>query len=132
MGQSNLEGLLNVSLEKLKGLVDVDTIIGKPITCKEGVIIIPVSKVTFGYASGGSDVGGNKPKDMFGGGSGGGITIQPVAFLVIKDQDVRLLELNHYGGTADRAVGLVPEMFDKVSDLISKNKKEPSGEQKEQ
>lgn len=72
MSQGNLEGLLNCSLEKLKGLVDVNTIIGQPITAPDGTIIVPVSKVAFGYGSGGSDFGGDKPKDMFGGGSGAG------------------------------------------------------------
>ena len=62
MSQGNLEGLLNCSLEKLKGLVDVNTIIGQPITAPDGTIIVPVSKVAFGYGSGGSDFGGDKPK----------------------------------------------------------------------
>ena len=73
---ANLEGLLNISLDKLKGLVDVNTIIGEPITVPDGTIIIPVSKVSFGYGSGGSDFGGNKPKDLFGGGSGAGVDTQ--------------------------------------------------------
>ena len=85
MSQGNLEGLLNCSLEKLKGLVDANTIIGQPITAPDGTIIVPVSKVAFGYGSGGSDFGGDKPKDMFGGGSGAGVSIQPLAFLVIQE-----------------------------------------------
>ena len=80
MSEKNLEGLLNVSLENIKGLVDSNSIIGSPITTPDGTTIIPVSKVSFGFASGGSDFPSASPKEMFGGGSGGGVTIQPMAF----------------------------------------------------
>ena len=120
MSQGNLEGLLNCSLEKLKGLVDVNTIIGEPITAPDGTIIIPVS---FGYGSGGSDFGGDKPKDLFGGGSGAGVSIQPLAFLVIQQGNVRLLQMQNYDNTADRAVGIVPDLVDKFADIFSKEKK---------
>ena len=126
MSQGNLEGLLNCSLEKLKGLVDVNTIIGEPITAPDGTIIVPVSKVAFGYGSGGSDFGGDKPKDLFGGGSGAGVSIQPLAFLVIQEGNVRLLQMQNYDNTADRAVGNVPDLIDKFADIFSKGKKEKS------
>ena len=106
MSQGNLEGLLNCSLEKLKGLVDVNTIIGEPITAPDGTIIVPVSKVAFGY------------------GSGAGVSIQPLAFLVIQEGNVRLLQMQNYDNTADRAVGIVPDLIDKFADIFSKNKKE--------
>lgn len=124
MSQNKLEGLLNSSLEKLKGLVDVNTIVGDPITTKDGTVIIPVSKVSFGYASGGSDFGGNKPKDLFGGGSGAGVTIQPVAFLVVQESGVRLLQMQQYESTAEHAVGMVPDVIDKVVDIYQKSKKD--------
>ena len=73
MSEKNLEGLLNVSLENIKGLVDSNSIIGSPITTPDGTTIIPVSKVSFGFASGGSDFPSASPKEMFGGGSGGGV-----------------------------------------------------------
>ncbi len=123
MSQGDLEGLLNCSLEKLKGLVDVNTIIGEPITAPDGTIIIPVSKVSFGYGSGGSDFGGDKPKDLFGGGSGAGVSIQPLAFLVIQQGTVRLLQMQNYDNTADRAVGIVPDLVAKFADIFSKQKK---------
>lgn len=123
---NNLEGLLNISLDKLKGLVDVNTIIGEPITVPDGTIIIPVSKVAFGYGSGGSDFGGNKPKDLFGGGSGAGVSIQPLAFLVIQNGNVRLLQMQTYHNSAERAVGMVPDLVDKFADIFSKGKKNDS------
>ena len=121
MSQGNLEGLLNCSLEKLKGLVDVNTIIGEPITAPDGTIIVPVSKVAFGYGSGGSDFGGDKPKDLFGGGSGAGVNIQPVAFLVVKDGCVRTIQLSDGNNTVDRALTMIPELVEKVSALIKKD-----------
>lgn len=123
---NNLEGLLNISLDKLKGLVDVNTIIGEPITVPDGTIIIPVSKVAFGYGSGGSDFGGNKPKDLFGGGSGAGVSIQPLAFLVIQNGNVRLLQMQTYHNSTERAVGMVPDLVEKFADIFSKGKKNDS------
>lgn len=125
MSQGNLEGLLNCSLEKLKGLVDVNTIIGEPITAPDGTIIVPVSKVAFGYGSGGSDFGGDKPKDLFGGGSGAGVSIQPLAFLVIQEGNVRLLQMRIMI-IRRPAVGIVPDLIDKFADIFSKGKKEKS------
>lgn len=125
MSQGNLEGLLNCSLEKLKGLVDVNTIIGEPITAPDGTIIVPVSKVAFGYGSGGSDFGGDKPKDLFGGGSGAGVNIQPVAFLVIKDGCVRTIQLSDTSNTIDRALTMLPELVDKLAAMVKKDDKTP-------
>ncbi|MBQ1237325.1 MAG: GerW family sporulation protein [Oscillospiraceae bacterium] len=126
---ANLEGLLNISLDKLKGLVDVNTIIGEPITVPDGTIIIPVSKVSFGYGSGGSDFGGNKPKDLFGGGSGAGVSIQPLAFLVIQNGNVKLMQMQSYHSSTERAVGMVPELVDKFAAMFSKEKKAPAEDQ---
>ena len=130
MSQGNLEGLLNCSLEKLKGLVDVNTIIGEPITAPDGTIIVPVSKVAFGYGSGGSDFGGDKPKDLFGGGSGAGVNIQPVAFLVIKDGCVRTIQLSDSSNSIDRALTMLPELVEKLTTLVKKDAKAPAEEPK--
>lgn len=119
----NIEGILNASLEKLKTLVDVNTIIGDQIITPNGTVVIPVSKVSFGFASGGSDLPTAKPKDLFGGGSGAGVTIQPLAFLVIAPEgDVRLLQMEKFNDSVDRAVNMVPEVIDRVTSLFSKAK----------
>lgn len=94
--------ILEESLTKLKQLVDVDTIIGKPITAPDGTIIIPISKVSFGFATGGSELPTSKPSMPFGGGSGGGVTIAPLAFLVIANGNVQLLQMQTADNTADR------------------------------
>ena len=123
MSEKNLEGLLNVSLENIKGLVDSNSIIGSPITTPDGAPIIPVSKVSFGFASGGSDFPTTSPKDMFGGGSGGGVTISPVAFLVIKGDSVRMIQVADKDSVSERIANMVPDAIDTVSSLISSKKK---------
>ncbi|RPF43470.1 sporulation protein YtfJ [Hydrogenoanaerobacterium saccharovorans] len=122
--QGHIEGILNSSLENLKTLVDVNTIIGDQIITPDGTVVIPVSKVTFGFASGGSDLPTSKPKDMFGGGSGAGVTIQPLAFLVISPNgNVKMLQMEKFDGSVDRAVNMVPEVIDKVASMFNKPKK---------
>jgi len=123
--------VLDTSLEKLKKLVDVNTIIGDAITTPDGTTIIPVSKVSFGFATGGSELPTSKPTTPFGGGSGGGVTIQPLAFLVISNGNVKLLQMQTADNTADRIVNMMPGMVDKVSGMISdykakKNAEEPA------
>lgn len=114
-----LGDVLDISLEKLKKLVDVNTIIGEAITVSDGTTIIPVSKVSFGFATGGSELPVSKPETPFGGGSGGGVTIQPLAFLVVSNGNVQLLQMQTANNTADRIVNMVPGVLDKVSGFIN-------------
>lgn len=90
-------------------------------------MILPVSKVSFGFGSGGGDLPATQ-KDLFGGGTGGGVSITPLAFLIVKNGDVKLLQVQSYNNTADRVVGMVPDVVDKVSGLISGSKKEKAEE----
>ena len=128
-----LNSLMGVTLEKIRQMADSNTIIGNPIHTADGTTILPVSKVSFGFTSGGSDfVSSRAPKDLFGGGSGAGMSIVPVAFLVLKDGNVRLLQLADKSAPLDRVLNMVPEVVDTVSGFLSKNKKgepaEPSPE----
>jgi len=119
------------ALKNLRSLVDVNTIIGDPISTADGIVIIPISKVSFGYASGGSDIPSSRQNDIFGGATGGGVTIQPLGFLVINGGDVKLLQMQTADNTSDRIVNAVPGLLDKVMDLIKKddkNKKDKGGE----
>ncbi len=123
-----IEGLMSTTLENIKKMVDVDTIIGNPITTPNGVTIIPVSKLSYGFASGGSDFG-KQTKDLFGGGSGAGISVIPQAFLVINGSDVKLLQMSTSNNTADKAVNMIPEILEMVSGMIKKDgKKSNEGE----
>ena len=125
--EKSANGILKTTIEKVRDLVDVSTIIGEPINLPDGLTIIPVSKVTYGFASGGSDFPSKNNVELFGGAGGAGITINPVAFLVVKDGDVTIKHIVSNDNAIERAVSLVPEMFDKVTKLTSK-KNEASAE----
>ncbi len=126
-----IQGLMGVTMEKIREMVDVNTIIGEPISCGDGVTILPVSKVSYGFASGGSDLPAKVEKDLFGGGSGAGISIHPVAFLVIANGDVKLLQLTIDASTPNALINLVPDLMDKVSSYMKKNGKGENPEQPE-
>ena len=121
---SNVEGLMGVSVEKIREMVDANTVIGTPITLSDGVTIIPVSKVSYGFASGGSDLPSKSRPDLFGGGAGAGISITPVAFLTVKDGEINLLPVVSKPDTLDRLVSLVPDAVSKISDLKKKKKED--------
>ena len=118
----HISGLTDNSMKNLKTLVDADTVIGNPITTPDGTMIIPVSKVSFGFATGGSDLASKSPKDVFGGGSGGGVTIQPLCFLVVKNGDVKILHINSNNSTGSQIVNMVPDVIDKISGIVKKDK----------
>lgn len=116
--------LMDTTMNKIKEMIDVNTIVGEPITSPDGTLIIPVSKVSYGFAAGGSDLPTKKEnKDCFGGGSGAGVTINPVGFLTVYKGDVKLISVDKFEGTPDRLVGMIPEVIDKVKDIFSKDKK---------
>lgn len=117
--------LMDTTMEKIKEMIDVNTIIGEPITSPDGTLIIPVSKVSYGFAAGGSDMPTKKEnKDCFGGGSGAGVTIQPVAFLTVYQGDVRLVSVDREEGTADKLVSMIPDVLKKVKGVFKKDKSE--------
>jgi sporulation protein YtfJ len=119
--------LMDTTMNKIKEMVDVNTIVGEPIVSPDGTLIIPVSKVSYGFASGGSDLPTKKEnKDCFGGGSGAGVTIQPVAFLTVYKGDVKLIPVDKYDTMPDRIVEMIPEMVDKVKGIFKKDKKNSS------
>ena len=122
--QHPIGDLMSTTMQKIREMVDVNTIVGKPIEAGD-VTIIPVSKVSFGFASGGSDftTKNQKPEadNAFGGGSGAGVNIMPIAFLIVKGDTVRMLPFAPPPGTTvDRVVEMVPEVIDKVTGFIEK------------
>ncbi len=122
-----IEGMMGVSMEKIREMVDVDTIIGTPIQTPDGTTIIPVSKVSFGFGSGGTDWPSKSEKEVFGGGSGAGVTIHPLAFLVVSSSNVTLLQIEEGGGSGlDQLIGSVPNAVEKLIDIFKK--KEPETE----
>lgn len=131
-----IEGLMSESLGKLKQMIDVNTIVGECITTTDGTTVIPVSRVSFGFGAGGSEFSA-KPVDkshdqaMFGGGCGGGVSVKPVAFLVIKNDSIRLLPVSGSVSTADKIIDMVPEVLSKLNNFIKdrKDKKKDSDNQ---
>lgn len=124
MAINNLNSMMDTTMEKIRQMVDVNTIIGEPVICPDGTVIIPVSKVSYGFASGGSDLPSkaNPQKEYFGGGSGAGVSIQPVAFLVVNNGDVKMLNME-FDGAVDRVISMIPDFADKVGDLFKKMSK---------
>ncbi len=124
MKEQSASGILATSIEKIRDLVDVSTIVGDPVYSSDGLTVIPVSKVTYGFASGGSDFPSKSNADIFGGGGGAGITITPVAFVVINKDTVTIKSVPTADGTAEKLISLIPEMVDTVNGFISKKKEE--------
>ena len=143
MSEHPIEGLMITAMNSIQDMIDVNTIIGDPIETKEGTVIIPISKVCFGFAAGGSEFKGETIDEYtkrekeeaiqyrlpFGGGSGAGVNINPVAFLIVQEKNVKLLPIDHIS-TLDKLVDYVPEVIEKISSFI--NKAMDNKEQKEE
>lgn len=127
---NKLNNLMGVSMDKIKQMVDVDTIIGDPMQIGE-TVLIPVSKISYGFAAGGSDLPTKSPKDVFGGGSGAGISITPVAFIAVHEADVQVLPIVSKPDSSDRILNMVPELIDKITDLFKKDKDEDKNSKKQ-
>jgi len=129
--QHPINELMATTIEHIQAMAGGNTIVGEPIHAGDGITLIPVSKISIGFASGGSDFNGKNAaaKNNFGGGSGAGVSISPVAFVIVNGANVRILPVSPApASTVDRVVEMVPEMFDKVTDYIDKKKQ---GEDKE-
>ena len=119
-----LPNMLETTIQKIREMVDVNSVIGQPITTPDGVTIIPVSKVSVGFGGGGSDFtnkkGGENP---FGGGVGGGVNVTPICFLIVKDGNVRMMPVAAPANTtADRIVEMVPDTLDKLTAYLDSKK----------
>lgn len=118
----NLPNMLESTIEKIRQMVNANTVIGEPITTADGVTIIPVSKVSIGLGGGGSDFVSknlNNHENPFGGGVGAGVKVDPVAFLIIKEGSVRMLPIAAPANTTvDRLVEMIPDTLDKVTSFV--------------
>ena len=124
--KNQLNDMMRTAMDKVREMVDTNTIVGQPITTPDGVTLIPISKVSFGFGSGGGDYGKTPPKD-FGGGSAAGVKIDPVAFLVIKDGTTRVLPVAVPPvSTVDRIVEMVPDILDKAEKYFDKKQEDPT------
>ncbi len=124
MSDHPINAILETSIAKIKELVNTNTVIGEPITFGSGTTAVPICKVTVGFGSGGADIPTSKPGEHFGGGTGAGISVTPIAFLVSSaDGNVRVMQLDTIGSTADNIVRSVPDVLDKISAIIPKKNK---------
>lgn len=134
MSEHPIESLMMTTMSSIQSMVDVNTIIGEPIESKSGITIIPISKVCFGFAAGGSEFNGETMKEYnkknndeeiqyklpFGGGAGAGVSIHPVAFLVVQGNNVKLMSVNH-DSCVDKLLEYVPDLMQKMNDMFNKN-----------
>lgn len=121
MSENNIKDLMDTTMERLRSMVDANTIIGTPIEAA-GITIIPISKVSFGLATGGSDIPNKNGQQIFGGGGGAGVSVTPIAFIAIKDGNAKLLQIYTEASSVDRAIQMAPELFDRIKDLFPQNK----------
>lgn len=124
MSEHPINGMLETTLQKIKEMVDVNTIIGQEITTSSGITIIPISKVSFGFASGGSDLTKKTEFDEpFVGGAGAGVSIVPVAFMVVNGEDIRLLHISENTNTVDKVIESIPGIITKTKEVFTKDNK---------
>ena len=120
----NIKAIMDTTMDKLRAMVDADTIIGTPLTVGE-ITLIPVSRVSFGVASGGSDFSGKTQSPLFGGGGGAGVSVVPVAFMAVKDGEVKMMPIYSEMSSAEKVINMAPELVEKVKSLCGKEKKQP-------
>lgn len=125
MSENKIGGIMDSTLNHLRTMVDADTIIGTPLNV-DGITLIPVSKVSFGVATGGSDFPNKNNRELFGGGGGAGVSINPVAFIAVSDGNVHMMPIYNELGTVEKAINMAPEFMDKVKSLFAKGKKDNS------
>lgn len=121
MSENNLGNLMEIATDKLRAMVDADTIIGTPLTVGK-ITLIPISKISFGLATGGSDFPTKASGTVFGGGGGAGMTINPVAFIAVNGESVHMMPVYSQMNTVDKAINMAPELIDKVKGLFAKKK----------
>lgn len=147
MSEHPIQGLMSAAMENLKEMIDVNTIIGDPVETPDGSVILTVSKVGFGFAAGGSEFaaesggshsnsGGNggaqQSKLPFGGGSGGGVSITPIAFLIVNSSGVKMLHLDENTHLLEKILDLAPAAVEKVQSMLAKKESDSEGSNKKQ
>lgn len=122
MENNKVQELMGVSIDKIRQMVDVSTVIGDPMTLPDGTVLIPVSKVSYGFASGGSDLPTKGTHELFGGGGGAGINITPIGFIVSSNGNVKVLPMVSNPDTLNQVANMIPDVYHKITDAISKKK----------
>ena len=121
MSENSIKNIMDVTMDKLRAMVDANTIIGDPIVV-DGVTLIPISKVSFGLATGGSDFPSKTQSGLFGGGGGAGVTVSPVAFIAVSDGNVRMMPVYNELSSFDKAMAMAPDVLERAKELFKKDK----------
>lgn len=142
MSEHPIQGLMQTAMENIKEMVDVNTIVGDPVETPDGSVILPISKVGFGFAAGGSefdpeveassnkgDGAGAQVELPFGGGAGGGVSITPIGFLVVGNGQVKMLSTEGPNQLYEKLIDLAPTVFDKIQQMMKKNQNQKNGQQ---
>ncbi len=122
MSENNVKNIMDATMENLKGMINADVITGDPIVVGE-ITLIPVSKVAYGLATGGSDFPTKNQSKVFGGGGGAGVTVTPIAFIAITGDKVKMLPVYNELTTVEKAITMAPEIIDKAKEIFSKDGK---------
>lgn len=122
MSERPLDSLIDKTMVKIKEMVDVNTVVGKPIVVNADITIIPISKIVYGFATGGTEFSAKKEnkENLFGGGSGAGVTVAPVAFLVINKGDVKVVNVEASVTTVEKTIDALPDILEKVKSIFKK------------
>lgn len=121
MSENNIKGIIDVTVDKLRTLIDADTVIGTPIQVGE-ITLIPVSRISYGLATGGSDFPSKNQSNLFGGGGGAGASIIPISFIAVNGTDVKMLPISNEITNIEKAITLAPEFIQKIKDMFTKEK----------
>lgn len=128
MSENSIKAIMDTTMDKLRAMVDANTIIGDPITVGD-VTLLPVSRVAFGLATGGSDFPSKHQSELFGGGGGAGVTISPVAFIAVNGDSVKMMPVYNELGTAEKALAMAPEVLERAKELFSKDKQKKKNDE---
>ena len=145
MSEHPIESLMEIAMNNIEDMVDVNTIIGEPIYIDSNITIIPVSKVSFGFVAGGSEFGSETVeeykkqdkneeinyKNPFGGGSGAGVNITPITFLIINKGNIKLMPVE-YSSTLDKIVDFIPDIINKAKEMVDNNKDEKNNKEEKE
>ncbi len=124
MSEHPINNLMSTVMENIKGMIDVDTVIGEPVETSNGTMIIPISRVGFGFAAGGSDIPSKAGDKSFGGGSGAGVSISPVGFLVVTPDQIKMVPVTSGSTPVDKIIDYIPVAIGKVNDMINKKRED--------
>lgn len=119
MSENNIKSVMDTTMENLRAMVDADTVVGTPVVIGD-ITLIPVSRVSFGLATGGSDFPSKNNQKLFGGGGGAGVTVNPIAFICVNGDNVHMMPIYNELTTLDKAINMAPELIDKVKSLFQK------------